>query len=132
MMQRIEFTENERHKWVGMGDFLLVSPDGKYQVELIYDGEPPHGDSYHRATMDGKVYPCHIWGCMFGFSLAFSAMPKKFERRTAVVDFVMLRYFLLPEYIYQFDFSWPLLSGTGPKYEGMSYNFHCHGQWFQF
>ena len=136
-MQRIEFTGSERHTWAGMGDFLLVSPDGKHQVELIYDGEPPHGDSYHRATIDGSAYPGHIWGCMFGFSscsryLAFSAMPEKFERRTSVVDLLASRYFLLPDYIYQFDFSWPILSGEGTKYDGLSFIFDGRERWIQF
>jgi hypothetical protein len=133
-MQRIEFTVGKRHHYAGMGDFALVSPDGQHELMLIYDGEPPHGDSYHRASIDGKAYPGHVWGCMFAFSscsryLAFSAMPAKFERRTALVDLEEGSYFLLPQYIHQFELDWPRIIGNGPISAGISYVFNGIEVW---
>ena len=127
--ERIQFTESKLHQWAGMGDFILFSPDGKHVVELPYEGEPPHGDSYHRVAIDGRTYPGYAWGCMFAFSpcsryFAFSAMPRKFERRTAIVDLHAQRYFILPVYLYRFTLRWPTMLGEeGTGSEGKSYKF---------
>lgn len=90
---RIHFSEDARTKWAGYGDFILVSPDGSHTVDLIYKGEPPHGDSYHTVAVDGCPLPGMAWGCLFGFSacsryLAFSWMARRIERKTMVVDMV--------------------------------------------
>lgn len=133
-MQRVEFTSDARHKPIGMGDFILVSPDAKHEIELLYEGEPPHGDSYHLVSIDGMRYPGYVWGCMFGFSscsryFVFSAMPTKYERRTAAVDLTTMSYFLLPQYIYQFNLDWPKVAGEGPISSGVSYVFDGKEAW---
>lgn len=64
----IRFAPDGQARWVGMGDFVLVSPDGTHRIDLAYIGEPPHGDSYHRATIDGVAFPGEVWGCLFAFS----------------------------------------------------------------
>jgi hypothetical protein len=137
MMQRLEFSEDQLCQWAGMGDFVLVSPDRKHSVELMYEGEPPHGDSYHRVAINGHVFPGYAWGCWFGFSpcsrfLAFSAMPTKFERHTMVVDLLDRRYFVLPTYIYQFRICWPEIIGEGRISEGRSYQFGGNEQWLAY
>lgn len=133
-MQRIEFTNDKRHQHVGMGDLLLISPDGRYEIQLMYVGEPPHGDSFHSGFIDGHPYPGFIWGCMFAFSscsryFAFSAMPTKYERRTAIVDLDTQSYFVLPQYIYQFRFDWPVIVGDGSISSGISYSFDGLETW---
>lgn len=133
-MQRVEFSSKDRHKLLGMGDFLLISPDKEHEIELLYEGEPPHGDSYHLVAIDGNPYPGYAWGCMFGFSLcsryfSFSAMPTKYERRTAVVDLSTKRHYLLPEYIYQFRLDWPVITGDGPISSGLIYKFDGRENW---
>ena len=135
--QRIQFTQDSLCQWAGMGDFLLVSPDGEHTLELRYEGEPPHGDSYHKARIDGRAYPGSVWGCMFAFSLcsrylAFSAMPKRFERATAVVDLQTHRHFVLPAYIYQFKLCWPLVIGEGNLSSGQTYRFEGTEQWLAY
>jgi len=88
---QVQFTTDGMSQPAGMGDFLLLSPDGTHQIEIIYEGEPPHGDSYHRVVIDGVVFPGYAWGCNFAFSQSstlavFSWMSKLLERRTVVVD----------------------------------------------
>jgi hypothetical protein len=136
-LTRIEFTEECLCQWAGMGNSRLVAPNSRHVVELTYEGEPPHGDSYHGAVVDGHVYPGYVWGCMFAFSscsryLAFSAMPTKFERRTAIVDMNEHRHFLLPVYIYQFSICWPSVIGEGALSEGKRYTFKGTEQWLAY
>ena len=114
----IRFAPDGQARWAGMGDFVLVSPDGMHRIELTYIGEPPHGDSYHRATIDGVAFPGEVWGCLFAFStcsrhLVFSWMAKRYERRTAVVDLQKKHYFVLPWYLYRFSVHWPTIVGEG-------------------
>jgi hypothetical protein len=135
--QRIQFTEANLCQWAGMGDFLLVSPDGQHIVELIYEGEPPHGDSFHKVAIDGRAYPGYVWGCMFAFSscsryLALSAMPTKYERRTAIVDLHSKRHFILPEFIYQVSIRWPTVVGEKWSSESKSYKFDGNEQWLAY
>ncbi len=135
--KRIQFTKDELCHWAGMGDYQLVSPDGKYVATLRYEGEPPHGDSYHLALIDGRSYPGYVWGCMFAFSacsryLAFSAMPKKFERRTAVLDLHKQRHFLLPSYIHQCTLEWPSIIGNGSISNGQRFTFQGHESWLAY
>lgn len=58
----IHFTHDELVQWAGMGDYLLVTPDRNHQLELVYEGEPPHGDSYHNLKIDGRFFPGLAWG----------------------------------------------------------------------
>ena len=117
-----------------MGDYVLVSPDGVHRIALAYAGEPPHGDSYHRAVIDGRAFPRYVWGCLFAFSscsryLVLSWMPARFERRTAVVDLRDQCFLVLPEYIYQFCVRWPAVVGDGKLSAGKQYTFHGNELW---
>ena len=134
---RIQFTKDRLCHWAGMADYVLVSPDGAHIIELPYVGEPPHGDSYHKAIVDGRSYPGYVWGCMFAFSscsryLALSAMPAKFQRHTAVLDLLTQRHFLLPTYIYQFTMPWPSIVGEGSISAGQSYSFQGTEPWLAY
>jgi hypothetical protein len=87
-----------------MGDFLLCTPDGRHEIELLYAGEPPHGDSYHTIKIDGDTFPGFAWGCIFSISddsryLAFSWMATYIDRKTIVVDLESYSYFVLPKYV---------------------------------
>lgn len=104
-------------EWAGMGDYVLISPDGSHRASLLYAGEPPHGDSYHRLNIDGKKFPGYVWGCLFACSkdshyLTLSWMAKLVERKTVVIDLEAQKYFVLPEYIHSFKLSWPIVHGT--------------------
>jgi hypothetical protein len=131
---KIHFTAEGVSQSVGMGDFLLLSPDGTHQIEIIYEGEPPHGDSYHRVVIDGTVFPGYAWGCNFAFSqtsnfAVFSWMSKLLERRTVVVDLEGRKYFPLPEYIYDFCIQWPSIVGVGKLASGKQFTFTGSEQW---
>jgi len=127
--------------WAGMGHCQLLSADGRHRIDLPYLGEPPHGDSYHRMEIDGVPFPGHVWGALFALTpdsryLAFSWKPSQsvagasdFERRTAVVDLTLRRYFMLPAYIYKFRFVWPLLEGSTPGAGDIVYRFTGNEQW---
>ena len=133
----IRFGPDGRARWAGMGDFVLVSPDQAHRVELIYAGEPPHGDSYHRASIDGVAFPGEVWGGLFAFSacsrhLVFSWMSKRFERRTVVVDLQDRRYFVLPGYIDQFSVRWPAVVGEGKLSAGQEYTFDGGEHWLSY
>ena len=52
----IRFARDGQARRVGMGDFVLVSPDRMQCVGLSYVGEPPLGNSYYRVTADGAVF----------------------------------------------------------------------------
>lgn len=111
---RIQFTVLERSHWAGMGDFVLIPPDSSYDVTLRYEGEPPHGDSFHTVVISGRKLPGEAWGCMFAISacsgfIAFSWMARRFERRTIVVDAKQQRYFVLPQYIQDIRVEWPVI-----------------------
>lgn len=133
MLEEVRFDADGRARWAGMGDLQLISPDGKHHVEIRYAGEPPHGDSYHRVVVDGRVFPGFAWGCMFAFSscsryVAFSWMSRMFERHTVVADMSEAQYAVLPEYIYDFTFQWPKLLGEGRQSEE-SYTFNGSEAW---
>ena len=108
----IQFTADNLCHWAGMGDHVLTPPDRSYEVTLRYQGEPPHGDSYHVVDVAGRRFPGYAWGCMFSMSdcsnfIAFSWMERKFERLTTIVDVRHSRYFVLPRYIYNPRIEWP-------------------------
>lgn len=97
-----------------MGDYVLVSPDGRHRATLLYVNEPPHGDSYHTLSIDGRMFPGYAWGCHFACSkdsryLALSWMERLSERKTVVIDMEERQYRVLPEYLYSFKLEWPVL-----------------------
>ncbi len=117
-----------------MGNFRLISPNGVHVAEVIYEGEPPHGDSYHSLRIDGRAFPGHAWGCLFAFTadsryFGCSWMERLYERKTVVVDLVTSRYFVLPKYIYDFTISWPSLVGSRDHDKGETYTFTGRERW---
>ena len=133
----IRFSQDGQAHWAGMGDFVLVSPDGAHRVELTYVGEPPHGDSYHRATIDGAAFPGEAWGCLFAFSacsrhLVFSWMAKRYERCTVAVDLQDRRYFVLPHHLCSFSVRWPTIVGEGEQLVGKDYTLNGSEGWLPY
>jgi hypothetical protein len=133
---RIVFTDDGRTQYAGYADYILVSPDGNHTIELKYKGEPPHGDSYHDAIIDGSCLPGLAWGGAYGFSrcsryAVFGWMSKRYERRTIAIDMTSQLYFVLPEYIDQFCVQWPVLLGAD-RYEGRSYTFTGNERWVRY
>jgi hypothetical protein len=123
--------------WAGMGDFRLISPDLSHEVLLMYAGEPPHGDSYHRLTIEGKSFPGHAWGCLFAFTadsryFAFSWMERLYDRKTVVTDLQLKQFFVLPKYIYEFTLEWPSVLGSEKFDEGRTYTFTGAEIWSHF
>jgi hypothetical protein len=104
-----------RTGWAGMRSVRFPSPDGKHFVEAPYENEPPHGDSFHLAYIDGVRFPGFIWGCNFAWNpdsayFVCSWMAAWIERRTVVIDVRSSRYFVLPEYFYDFLVNYPTIS----------------------
>ena len=134
--ERIEFAADGVSRFAGMGDYTLTSPDGRHEVVLRYAGEPPHGDSFHEATIDGRKLPGLTWGSNFAFSadsgfLAASWMAERYERRTIVVDLRRRLFFVLPVYICDFAFHWPELKGAGAD-AGLDFRFEGAEAWTPF
>lgn len=76
-LEMVTFDQKDFRTYVCMGDFLLISANGRHKIELTYVGEPPHGDSYHSIKIDGDAFLGLPWGCHFSISrdsryLAFS------------------------------------------------------------
>lgn len=133
----VELPRNGGSIHVSMGDFELVTPNGEHRVELLYRGEPPHGDSYHEVFIDRVSLPGYAWGCNFACTddsryLAFSWMARRIERITAVVDMADRKYVLLPAYIYDFVFQWPRLEGVGRLSAGLSFDFAGAEHWLSY
>ncbi|RYG75159.1 MAG: hypothetical protein EON59_18505, partial [Alphaproteobacteria bacterium] len=100
-----------------MADYILATADGKHEIELLYMGEPPHGDSFHALLADGRQLPGYVWGCNFAVSLcsrylAASWMADLYERRTIVIDLEEHAFVALPVHIPDFMFRWPILDGS--------------------
>ncbi len=136
-MEDLVFSSDGKSKWAGMGDYRLISPNRRLSLELKYESEPPHGDSYHRLIIEGKTFPGFIWGCMFAFSsdsrhLVCSWMSRLFERRTVVIDLRDSRYFVLPGYIYDFVIEWPNINDLGNEDSSKSYVFSGHENWIKY
>ena len=136
-IQELQFPADGSSVWAGMGDFQLVSPDGAHRLDLRYAGEPPHGDSYHSAAIDGRPFPGHVWGCQFAVTgdshyLAFSWKPSGYERKTVVVDLLAQRYCVLPDYIYDYRFIWPVIHDSAKHDKGVSYHFTGEETWFTY
>jgi hypothetical protein len=133
---RIEFPSDGASRWAGMADLVLLSPDGRHAVTLLYAGEPPHGDSYHRAEIDGVPFPGWIWGGNFAFApdgahVACGWMAARYERKTVVIDLGGRRYYVLPRYLVDFVFRWPMLVGCGGA-SGLDYRFEGGERWKPF
>src|SRR6185312_4510671 len=111
-LRAINFPSDGTSVHSGMGDFLFLSPDKAHRAEVIYEGEPPFGDSFHALSVDDVSFPGHVWGCNFAWSpcsryLVCSWMPQspeKWIRRTIIIDIVNRRYFHLLDYFYDFIF----------------------------
>lgn len=136
-LTRILFTPSELCQWAGMGDYELVSPDGNHTAHIAYEGEPPFGDSYHKAVIDGHAFPGHVWGGMFTFSacsryLVLGAMFKKWERLTLVIDLQTRRYLALPVHIHEAEVDWPAIVGVGKTSEGKRYTFQGKERWLNY
>jgi hypothetical protein len=136
-IRRVQFTEDGVAQWAGMANLCLVSPDGRRVVDMPYQGEPPHGDSYHSARYGGLALPGLFWGCMFAFSASSryfvgSWMPQKFERHTAVIDLDANCYFILPNYLYNFQVAWPAIVGVGELSQGAEFTFGGSEQWLAY
>jgi hypothetical protein len=48
--------------YLSYGDTDCFSPNQKYKTRWVYDGEPPHGDSWHLVWLDDKLLPGCYWG----------------------------------------------------------------------
>jgi hypothetical protein len=83
--------------WAGMRSLKFRSPNGKHIIEAPYESEPPHGDSIHRAFVDGVAFLGLLWGCNFAWSpdsayFVASWMAAYVERRTVVIDVAAKKY----------------------------------------
>jgi len=122
--------------WAGMANYILATTDRRHEIDLRYVGEPPHGDSFHELSVDGRRLPGFAWGCYFGVSpcsrhLAASWMAKLYERKTVVIDMEERRFAVLPIYISSFTFHWPCLEGVGLAI-GQRYEFVGSEEWTPF
>ena len=128
--------DNGESLWAGMGNYILATANGQYEITLPYMGEPPHGDSFHALLTDGRQLPGYVWGCTFAASpcsryLAASWMAKRYERRTIVVDLEKHSFVVLPTEIPDFVFHWPELKGSGIG-AGLAYKLDGREVWKTF
>lgn len=87
--------------WFGYDDFEIFSPDRRTVVRLRYVGEPPHGDSYHELSVNEARLPGFAWSGLLSWSpcsryFLVEWMAMKYERKVAMVDVQVRRYFVLP------------------------------------
>jgi hypothetical protein len=134
--ERIELPADGTPRWAGMGNYLLISPDGQHEVALPYVGEPPHGDSFHELNVDGTKLPGFAWGRRFAFTsdsryLAASWMAKRYERRTIIIDVDRRRFVVLPTYIHDFAFQGLTLEGMGAD-QGLRFDLGGTEAWTSF
>ena len=118
MAHRMIFPADGASLWAGMADYVLVTPDGRNEVELTYAGEPAHGDSYHSLCTSDRKLPGFVWGCTFACSpcsryVAASWMAELYQRNTIGIDLTELAFVMLPAYVPDFSFVWPVLKGAG-------------------
>ncbi|RYF31457.1 MAG: hypothetical protein EOO23_02490 [Comamonadaceae bacterium] len=118
-----------------MADYVLATPDGRQEVDLTYEGEPPHGDSYHRLCTRDRKLPGYVWGCAFAASpcsryLAASWMADLYQRRTIVIDLTECAFVVLPAYLPDFTFAWPVLKGSSAV--DPAYTFTGRETWISF
>ncbi|KTT15166.1 hypothetical protein NS331_21385 [Pseudacidovorax intermedius] len=136
-MDELKFKSDGTSVVARMADCRISTPDGRHVLELPYDGEPPHGDSYHRLLVDGRVFPGRAWGCNFALSdrslhVAFSWMPAMLQRKTVVLSLGDYSYCILPSYIHDFSFSWPALVGVGHLSRNQGFVFTGEESWQRF
>lgn len=74
-MQTLKFDLDSGSQWAGMGDYQLVSPDGEYLINIVYEGEPPHGDSFHRMFIEGRPFPGFVWGATLLLQRLYPTLP---------------------------------------------------------
>jgi hypothetical protein len=67
-MTEIEFEADGRSKWWGYGDFYCDTPNTGPRILLPYQGEPAHGDSYHKLIIDSKTVRGYVWSGYFLWS----------------------------------------------------------------
>lgn len=59
---RIEFeADGRKSKWWGHGDYYCDAPGDGPRILLPFQGEPPHGDSYHQLIIDSKTIRGYVW-----------------------------------------------------------------------
>lgn len=121
-------------EWAGMNDYWIKTPDLKNVLEIKYVSEPPHGDSYHSAKINGRPLPGYVWGCLFSSSvdsryIACSWMAQRIERKTLVIDCKEMRYFVLPAYIYTPTIKWPLIGSSEKEPAEPTYEFTGNEKW---
>lgn len=68
-MKEIEFEADGRNaKWWGHDDFYCDTSNIGPRVLLPYQGEPAHGDSFHRLIIDSKTIRGYVWSGYFLWS----------------------------------------------------------------
>jgi hypothetical protein len=68
-MTEIEFeADGRRSKWWGYGDFYCDVSSVGPRILLPYQGEPAHGDSYHKLIIDSKTIRGYVWSGYFLWS----------------------------------------------------------------
>lgn len=68
-MKEIEFdADGRRSKWWGRDDFYCDSSNSGPRILLPYQGEPAHGDSYHKLIIDSKTIRGYVWSGYFLWS----------------------------------------------------------------
>jgi len=132
--EKIVLPDNGEPVYAGMGDYELVTPNGKNKISLPYSHEPPFGDSLHNMSVNGVKFPVHVWGCGFAVSsdsnfFVFSWKSLASGRETVVLDIENMRYFRLPQYIYKFRIQWPEIIGFGDLDSGKKYSFSGNEEW---
>lgn len=68
-MTEIEFeADGRRSKWWGYGNFYCDASNVGPRILLPYQGEPAHGDSYHKLIVDSKTIRGYVWSGYFLWS----------------------------------------------------------------
>jgi len=121
----------------GMDDYELRSHDGQVVVMIEFIGEPPHGDSYHSISVNGRKAPGYAWAGLFAFSdnsqyFVCNWMGHLYERRTIVIDCSQYKYFVLPDYVSSFCVQWPRINSVQKGGEALSFEFTGEEKWSQF
>lgn len=120
--QIVEMPNDGNSIWIGMDDFILKTHNSKQHIIIKYLGEPPHGDSYHKLTINNIECPGFAWGCNFAINrgcnfLALSWMEKLYDRKTIIIDIDNMMYGVLGSYVYDFKFEKEYLVELEKEYE---------------
>jgi hypothetical protein len=62
MLEEVVAKNDGSPLYLSYGDTDCFSPNRKYKTRWVYDGEPPHGDSWHLVWLDDKLLPGIYWG----------------------------------------------------------------------